>query len=172
MSLETLRADVAAHRARIARLAVRGQSPDQLAAVMRVELAENLYPLLEVLLEVVERDVVEPLTDVSAAVDELIDQSDEILHPATTSAILAAFAAGETVARILEAATAQATGPDSEVARRAVEEYRALTSTLVAHLASITLEPAEDEPLDDADNDDAADDAADDEQDEQEDDDA
>ena len=138
MSIDSLRSDLAAHRARIGKLAVRGQTPDQLAAVVRVELTENLYPLLEAILDLVEADVLAPLADVGAAVDELIDQSEEVLHPGTATAILAALAQGEAVARLLEAATAGDGAIDSGAA---IAQYRALAQEVATHVASITLDP-------------------------------
>ena len=144
MSVQQLRADLEAHRSRISKLAVRGQSPDQLAAVVRVELSENVYPLLDAVLELLERDVLEPLADVGAAVDELIDQADEVIHGGTADAVYEALGAGDDVAKLLEAAVAEADDVTRQRATAAVEKFRRLAGEAVAVLTNITLEPQAD----------------------------
>jgi hypothetical protein len=68
------------------------------------ELSRNLYPLLEQ----ITAHIADELDAQGEALEELIDQSDNILHPEMTAQILGVFELGKVICAQLEAAVAEA----------------------------------------------------------------
>lgn len=96
--LQTLKADCAVRAEVVGKMA--SMSPD---AVKR-ELVKNLYPLLEQIVGA----VIEELDEQGAAIEELIDQSDNVLHPEFTAQILGVFQLGKMLCDELEKMLADA----------------------------------------------------------------
>lgn len=133
MGLSELKADCKTQRQRLAKL-----SPGDIDA--RLELLDNILPLFEGLIDTIQDDVVSDVADLAGAVDELIDQSSDVLHPETTAKILGVFEVGKLICSELEA---MIQGLDDVSKKRIVEltdGYREGVEIMTEVLAECTLD--------------------------------
>ena len=102
MGLSELKADAKVSRQRILRMDFEAMDNAALAAFIKSEFANNVYPTLEAMVGAVEEEVVAELNDQGEAIDELIDQSQNILHPELTAKIVGVFETGRLIALALD----------------------------------------------------------------------
>ncbi|MBG7606160.1 MAG: hypothetical protein IZT58_16275 [Actinobacteria bacterium] len=102
MGLSELKADAKVSRQRILRMDFEAMDNASLAAFIKSEFANNVYPTLEAMVGAVEEEVVAELNDQGEAIDELIDQSQNILHPELTAKIIGVFETGRLIALALD----------------------------------------------------------------------
>ena len=102
MGLAELRADAKLNRERLLRMDHEGMESEQLAKVIKSELADNVWPWLQALVGAVDEEIVAELADQGEAIDELIDQSQNILHPELTGKIMGVFGTGKIIALALD----------------------------------------------------------------------
>ena len=144
MSLEELKSDIASHAERLAGTDFSRLSKDQLAKAVQVELGENILPLFQALVESLQAkadETDEAIDDLAGAMDELIDQSGDVLHPETTAKIVGLFEVGKMIATELEALLAAST--DETKKRRLgmlIAGYRQSVELVTEIVAAATLE--------------------------------
>lgn len=163
MGLSEIKADCKIHRERLLGMDLDALvlDPRKLAAFLKAELADNLYPLLEGSVDAIEEDVVAHVDELDDAVEELIDQSEDVLHPETAAQILGVFEICKIVCKELDSILPAL---KDEVRRRRLKELvksaRQGIEVVAEVVASITLDPEEEKPAEPT-NDDAppADDA-------------
>lgn len=161
MGISELKADLKNYEQRLAGLAQTPLSPEEFQTAIWRELADNLVPLLGAVAEVLEGDVLEPLEELGGAVDQLIDQSDDLLQPTTAAQIRGVLAMAVALVKDLEPLLAKADDLTRKRLADGVTGFRHAAAAVDQLIQAITLE--EDEP--------AAGDAADDDDDEPDDDD-
>ena len=164
--LQDLKNDIASHVARLGDANFTRLSKDDLAKAVQQEIAENLLPLMEGLVDAMlaaTKDTDERFDDLAAAVDELIDQSEDVLHPDTTAKIIGVFQIGQAIATELGAMIAK--HPPDQLTKRRLEQliaaYALGVETVGQHVTAVTLvedgpgvEDGDDEDDEDADEDD------------------
>lgn len=149
MALADLKADLASHRERLSKLKLDGMAPEKFAAVMKMELVENVFPLFEALVESIEDEVMVQVDELGQAVDELIDQSEDVLHPETAAQFLGVLEVGRLLAKELEDALGRLREleADDEVSRKRgmdlILAYRQAHPLVEGMINQITLDPAE-----------------------------
>jgi hypothetical protein len=94
-SLQEAHADLVAYSERIA-----AASPSSLD--LHAELSNNILPILAGLFEGIGEDVLDELADHEGAIDELMDQSTDVLHPDTAVKIAGTIEFGKAIAIELE----------------------------------------------------------------------
>lgn len=102
MGLSELKADAKVSRQRILRMDLESMDNDALVAFIKSEFANNVYPTIEAMVGAIEEEVVSELNDQGEAIDELIDQSQNILHPELTAKIIGVFETGRLIAIALD----------------------------------------------------------------------
>lgn len=146
MGLAELRADAKLHRERIAKMKLADLPPEKLGAVLKLELVENIFPMFEGLVDALEEDYGTALDDLNTAVDQLIDQSSDLLQPQTAAQILGVFELGKLLANELEALAKQA----DDVSRKRIAElvltYRRGAEVVGTLVAGITLDEDDEDP--------------------------
>lgn len=145
MALADLKNDAAQHRERLAKMKLDGMLPEKFAAVMRAELVENVLPLFEALVESIEEEVQVQVDELGQAVDELIDQSEDVLHPETTAQIVAVLEVGKLLASELERAIAGLSPGEQKRATDLITAYRQSAPLVEGILAQITLDASDDQ---------------------------
>jgi hypothetical protein len=149
MGLAELKADCKVHRDRLLRADLAGLDLAQLTAFVKSELAENLFPLLEGLVEAIQEDVCAPLDELDDAVDELIDQSEDVLHPETAAQIVGVIEVGKLLCNEMDMLLAAL---KDDVRRKRVREmvkaYRQAAEVVTELVVNMTLDD-EDEPTKD-----------------------
>lgn len=177
MALADLKQDLASHRERLSKLKLDGMAPEKFAAVMKMELVENVFPLFEALVESIEDEVLVQVDELGQAVDELIDQSEDVLHPETAAQILGVLEVGNLIAKELESALARLKEleADDELERKRATDliiaYRQAHPIIEGMIGQITLDPSEDQPSNGVSGAGVPDDGGDEDQDDDEDDD-
>lgn len=136
--LQSLKADCNVRREAVLR-------SSSLDPATRTELAENLYPLLDALFEL----VIDELDQQGAAIEELIDQSDNVLHPELTAKIIGVFELGKAIC--LEAEVLLEKSDVDDLAKKrftaVINEYRRAAEETTQACTAVTVE------LDDFDDD-------------------
>jgi hypothetical protein len=153
MGLAELRADAKLVRERLAA---------QADIDIKHELTENVLPLFEALVDAIHGDVVEPLADLEETVDQIVDQSSDVLHPETAARIAGVIELGKSLAGELEALLSA--GKVDDVSKKRIKQlvrtYRQGAEVAGNIIAEITI-PLEDlpqaQPTDAASDDDAID---------------
>jgi hypothetical protein len=147
MGLAELKADCAVHRERILRMdfAKLGDA----GKVIQTELAENVWPWLDGLIDSLREEVLEEVADLGEAIDEIIEREDSALHPELAAMILGVFEAGKLIC--LETEKLLATS-DDEVGKKRVGEmlmaYRQGVAIVSERVAEVTLDEEEEKPKD------------------------
>lgn len=139
MGLAELRADAKLERERIAALPM-----DQFDA--KRELTENILPLLEGLAEAIAQDNEardEVIESLAQDVDDLVDQSGDVLHPETTAKILGMFEAGKLLANELEKAINKFDDVTKKRIRFLIRSYRQGVEVVGSIVQEITMAPDE-----------------------------
>jgi hypothetical protein len=146
MGLAELRADCKVHRDRLLRADLATLDHAGLIAFVRSELADNLFPLLEGLVEAIQDDVVAHVDELDDAVDELIDQSEDVLHPETAAQIIGVFEIGKLLCNEMDVMLAAL---KDDVRRKRVREmvkaYRQSVEVATEAVVGMTLEAEEEE---------------------------
>ena len=153
MGLEELKSDIKGHAARIAAINFTLLSKDQLAEATKREL-DNILALMEAKVDAIEEraaETDEALEDLAGAVDELIDQDEDVLHPETTAKIVGVFEIGKLVAKELESLTS-VLSDDTRKKRIAalVKSYRAGVEAVTQIVVDVTLELDDGDDKDDS----------------------
>ncbi len=144
MGLIELRADCKLQRERIL--------SSKLPAGLKEELADNVWPFLEAL--------VEENLGMDDAIGELIDQSDNVLQPELAAAIVGALEMGKMICKEVEALIDEA---DDDLRKKRVtgmlKQYRLAAEVVTDEVAAATIEmePEDDEPADSPEPEDVAD---------------
>lgn len=115
----------------------------------RYELAENILPLFEGLCDAVDEklaDVEEEIADQGEALDELIDQSSDVLHPETATKILGVFEIGKLLANELERAIAKGDDVTKKRVRELIKTYRQGAEVMSEVITEITMPIEPDDP--------------------------
>jgi len=155
---------------------------DQYAATedaidVKRELAENLLPLFDLLCAAIASDqdeIRDELGDIGAAVDDLIDDTGDVLTPETTTKIVGVLEVGKLLTKELVALLPKLDDVGKKRVAALVKTYRTGTEVVIALLTEITLpvepEIVETEPVsgveDDEDEDEEDDDLEGDDEDE------
>lgn len=151
MGLAELRADAKLNRERLLRLDIESMDSEQLAKVIKTELADNVWPWLHALVGAVDEEIVAELADQGEAIDELIDQSQNILHPELTGKIVGVFGTGKIIALALDQLLADHPDLLDELSRKRLGEmtrgYMQTAEIVTQEVvdATIELEPEPDE---------------------------
>ncbi len=144
MGLSELRADATLNRERLHRAALEGLTHEELATFVKGELADNLWPWLEAFSQAVDEEVVAELADQGDAIDELIDQSNNILHPEMTAKIVGVFESGKLLCLALEKLLADHPDVVDEMSKKRLTEmskrYQQLVEMCTNELADITVD--------------------------------
>jgi len=121
---------------------------------LKTELKENIIPLFQSLFDYEEErddEVALELADLAEAVDELIDQSDEILHPETSAKIVGVVELGKIVAAELDGLSNMITDDMRRRKLRAmIASYRQGAEIVIDMIQKMTLDPEEIEEGDEA----------------------
>lgn len=119
--------------------------------VVRVAL-ENVWAWNEELCSLVRSEIMTELNSLAETVDELIDQSENILHPDFTARIMGVFETAKMVANELSVMMADADIDDMRRKRieKLVDTLRRGVSTVGLEIAEVTLDPAIEEVDDQA----------------------
>lgn len=136
MALAELKADAKLLRERLTKL-----NPSQLD--VKHELTENIVPLFEGLIEALQEGLEADVSDIGEAVDELIDQSGDVLHPETSQKVLAVLEVGQLLANELEAVMAKLDDMAKKRVKQTIKAYRQGVEVLTEIVTEITM------PLDD-----------------------
>lgn len=145
MSLTSLKADTKLARERILEAKYEGL-PDEVAKVVRDELAQNLWPWLEAFCEEVDAE----LGDLNEGLDQLIDQNDSILQPE----VAAQFVSLLELAKLYIKETKDLVGDlDDEVRRKrlrdlakaTLQQYEISIETIKDITVDVDVEPVEKE---------------------------
>lgn len=157
MGITELKADLKTYEQRLADLAKAPLSPEEFQAAIWRELTDNLVPLLGAVTDVLAQDALEPLEELGAAVDQLIDQSDDLLQPTTSAQIQAVFAMAVALVKDLEPLVQKADDLTRKRLTDGITGFRHAVNAVVQMVQEITLEddgpaPA-DQGEDDEDND-------------------
>lgn len=156
---EQLKADLAAHGARIAATDFSGMPKDKLARALQSELADTILPIFEELVGMIQRQAAETDSSVemlAAALDDMT--AGDVLSPETTAKIVGVFEVGKLLANELEAVMAQ--HPDEVKRKRLgtlIAGYRTAVEQVTEVVADATVE-YDDQDDDGGDADDADDD--------------
>lgn len=121
----------------------------------RLELADNVIPLLEGIMEAVDAKFSEHdehIDELGAGLDELIDQSNDAIHPETAEKIASVLEVGKMMSDVLEKNLKKLDDVSRKKAVQYITAYRQGTEMLLAMLEEITIPDDED----DADPDDPA----------------
>lgn len=159
MGISELKADLKTYEERLAGLAKTPLTPEEFQAAVWRELSDNLVPLMGAVTDVLAQDALEPLEELGAAVDQLIDQSDDLLQPTTSQQIQAVFAMAVALVKDLEPLIAKADDLTRKRLTDGVTGFRHAVNAVVQLVQEITLE--EDQPPgpgDEGDDDDGGDD--------------
>lgn len=147
MGIAELKADAKIYLERLGTI-----EPDKLD--LKTELRDNVIPLFQGLCQHVEQQEAEialELADLADAVDELIDQSDEILHPETSAKIVGVVELGKIVAAELDSLTNMVTDDMRRRKLRAmIASYRQGAEIVIDMIQQMTLDPEELEEGDEA----------------------
>lgn len=139
MGLAEVKADVQLAREQLLKLPL-----DKFNA--KQELTENVLPLFESICTAIEEEfgeLAEELADQGEAIDELIDQSGDVLHPDTTAKIIGVFEVGKALAAELEQALPKLDDLAKKRIRQIIKTYRQGVQVVSNELAEITLTPEE-----------------------------
>lgn len=148
--LTELSGDIAQHVARLGDTDFTRLSKDQLAKVVQVELADNILPLLQGIVEAtaaLAKDTEENLEDLAGAIDGILDESDDMLQPDTTASIMGVFELGGAIAEELKALMAKVSVDPARRQRlmKLMATYAASVETVGTHLLSVTLNDDDDD---------------------------
>jgi len=145
MGLAELKADAVLLRERFAKMSGtdEGKNVD-----LAFELAENILPMFEGLVDAINEEIVEEVADLGEAVDELVDQSGDVLHPETAVRILQVFEMGSMLANELEKMFPKLDEISRKRVKQAVKAYRQGAQVIGEVIAEITMPVDPDEPDD------------------------
>lgn len=119
----------------------------------RHELTENVLPLFEGLCNALEEEVVVRVDDLEEAIDELMDQSTDVLHPETSAKIIGVVEFGKQLATELEQLIAK--GKLDDLTKKRVKDlvktYRQGAQIVTDIVTEITIPLDEVEPPEDDD---------------------
>ncbi|MBT8452998.1 MAG: hypothetical protein KJO40_13600 [Deltaproteobacteria bacterium] len=142
MGLAELKADCLVHRERILRqnFAKFGD----VGKVLQSELAENVWPWLDGLVDALREEVIEEVADLGEAIDELIEREESAIHAELSAMILGVFEAGKMICneteKLLEAT-------DDELGKKRIAEmllaYRQGVAIVAERIVEVTLEEGE-----------------------------
>lgn len=133
--LDRVAADAVLVRKRLAKL-------DPSKIDLKTELADNLYPILEGLVDAVKKrlaDVEDEVADLGEQVDEMNDQVGEVLHPETAGQIVEVFTLGDLLASELEQLMPKLDDLTKKRVRQIVKSYRQGVVVISQVLAEITM---------------------------------
>lgn len=154
MGINELTSDLKAYEQRLASLGLAAMPPGEFQATIQRELQENLVPLLGSIAELLARDVLVPLEELGGAVDQLIDQSEDLLQPTTSAQIQAVLEMGIGLIGEMKPLLAKADDVTRARLAGAVTAFEASAAAAIQMVQSITL----DDEADDDDGTDGADD--------------
>ena len=142
MSLAELKAD-----AKLLREHLSTQDPKQLD--MQHELVENVLPLIEGLIEKIQKGLEVEVAELAEAVDALIDGDGDMLHPETAAKFVAVLEVGKLIAKELEGAMPKLDDMAKKRVRKLVKAFSQGAEVLMEVLQEITM-PLDPEPVEQA----------------------
>lgn len=147
--LTRLKADAALARERLTSV-----DPAQFATVadlaewVKAELAYNLVPFFEGMVDAVQEDVVAEVNDLGQQVDQLLDDAGEMLSEASAALLLDAFEAARAVSNQLDKITAHADAMTKKRAKDAIRAFRQKETAARDLIESLVMPEDEDEDED------------------------
>jgi hypothetical protein len=138
MGLQELRADATLVRERLAKL-----DPDKIN--YKSELCDNLLPLFEGLIDAIGEEVLEPQAEIEEALDDLIDQASDVLHPETAAKIAGVIEYGKLLAAELEALMPSLDDIGKKRVRTIVKTYRQGAEVVGQMIIEMTVPEDEDD---------------------------
>jgi hypothetical protein len=151
MGLSELKADAKVSRKRILAMDLESMDQGALVAFIKSEFANNVYPTLEAMVGAIEEEVVAELNDQGDAIDELIDQSQNILHPELTAKIVGVFETGRLIAMAFDKLIEEHPDVIDDVSKTRLTEmtkaYQQAVEVVTEEIvdATVDLEPGEGE---------------------------
>lgn len=115
------------------------------------ELAENILPLFEGLCDAIQElndELADEVADQGEALDELVDQTGDVLHPETSTKILGVIEIGKVIAHELEALLAKGDDVTKKRVRALIKTYRQGAEVINEIIAEITMPLDPEEPGD------------------------
>ncbi len=141
MGLQELQADARLVRERISKL-----TASQID--VKVELTDNILPLFEGMCEAIHEGLEREVADLGDAVDELLEQTEDVLHPETSGKIMDVLRVGALLSGELEKAAPKLNEVDRKRAKALIQAFRHGLTAVAEIIAEITLVDDPDEPAD------------------------
>lgn len=112
---------------------------------LKHELTENILPLFEAMCDAIDEDVVADLDGLSDAVDELIDQAEDVLHPETAAKLMGVLELGKLLAKELQAVLPRCDEVTRKRGKALIKGYLQGFEVMKAEITEITIPDEPDE---------------------------